>query len=43
MKSSGVVDPACDIHTDVHLLSDALMRQAHANKVATAKAEKTEV
>lgn len=37
----GVVDPASDIHTDVHLFSDALIRQAHANKVATAKSKET--
>ena len=32
----GDVDPASDIHTDVHLLQDALMRKARDNKVATA-------
>lgn len=38
----GQVDPASDIHTDVHLLQDSLMRQARDNKVATAMKIKQE-
>lgn len=38
----GQVDPASDIHTDVHVLQDALMRQARNNKVATAMKTKQE-
>lgn len=31
----GVVDPASDIHTDPHLLQDALMRRELDNKIAS--------
>ena len=31
----GVVDPASDIHTDPHMLQDALMRRELNNKIAS--------
>lgn len=31
----GVIDPASDIHTDPHLLTDALMRRERDNKIAS--------
>ena len=31
----GIIDPACDIHTDRHILQDALLRKSYETKMSS--------